>query len=107
MLSHLSAEQAGALAQYCREHGIHVAGASGPPPGPREFCARYSGAATEVRMSNRLLQLTQVIPARPAPGSMRLAGPADFDTMRRFFHDFHVECIPDELPRDDRLIALI
>ena len=107
MLSHLTNEQAAALAAYCREHEICVAGASGPAAGVREFCARYSNAPTQVRMSNRILQITEVIPPRHTPGSMRVAGSADFETVKRFFHEFHVECIPDELPTEDKLVTLI
>lgn len=107
MLSDVTAAQAGALAAYCREHGIPVNGASGPPAGAREFCALYSSAPARVRMSNRILQVTKVIPPRPAPGCMRVAGPRDFEVAKRFFHDFEVECSPDELPSDDKLSTLI
>jgi hypothetical protein len=107
MLSHLTAAQAGALAAFCRDHAVDVAGASGPVTSVREFCAQFSSAPTEVRMSNRILQLTEVVPPQPAPGCMRIAVQADFDTVKRFFRDFHVECIPDELPAEDKLITLI
>ena len=107
MLSHMTSEQAAALAAYCRAREIRVAGASGPAAGVREFCASYSSAPTEVLMSNRILQLTQVTPPQPAPGNMRLAASADFETAKRFFRDFHVECIPDELPPEDRLATII
>jgi uncharacterized protein len=107
MVSHLTEDQAGALAGYCRDHRIEVAGASGPASGAQEFCAQYSDAPANARMRNRILQLTKVIPPRPAQGSMRLASADDFEIAARFFHDFHVECIPDELPPEDKLAALI
>ncbi len=107
MLSHMTNEQAAALAAYCRKQELSVAGASGPAGAVREFCARYSSAPVKVLMSNRILQLTQVTPPRPAPGTMRVAGSADIKTVKRFFHDFHVECIPDELPTEEKLTAII
>jgi predicted GNAT family acetyltransferase len=107
MLSHLNHEQAAALAAYCREQEIQVAGASGPPPAPEAFCAVYSAAPTQIRMSNRILQLTRVIRPRPANGAMRVAGMNDFETAKRFFREFHLECIPDELPPEDQLATLI
>ena len=107
MLSHMADAQADAFAAYCREHTIDVAGASGPAPAVRAFCASYSNALTEVRMDNRILQLTQVIPPRPAPSGMRVAAIEDFEAVRRFFHDFHVECIPDEIPPPDTLARLV
>jgi uncharacterized protein len=107
MVSHLGDGQAAALAAYFREHQLPLGGAIGPAPGVQAFCAYYSEAPVHIRMSQRILQLTQVNPPPPAPGQFRIAGPADFDTVSRFFHEFHVECLPHEIPTPANLTKLI
>ena len=107
VVSHLNDDQAAALAAYFREQQIPLDGAIGPVPGVQAFCAQYSEAPVHVQMSNRILQLTQVIPPSIAPGRFRLAEPTDFDPARRFFREFHVECLPRELPGEAKLASMI
>ena len=107
VVSHLTDGQAAALAAYFREHQVPLGGAIGPVPGVQAFCAHYSDAPVHVRMSNRILQLTQVIPPLTAPGRFRMAEPADIDMVSRFFHEFHVECLPRELPGEAKLASMI
>src|SRR4051812_3693693 len=83
VVSELNDRQAAALGAHFREHQLALPGASGPAPGVQALCAYYSKAPVHVRMSNRLLQLTKVIPPRPSPGQFRLAGSADFELVRR------------------------
>jgi uncharacterized protein len=107
VISHLNNNQAAALAAYFHEHLIPLPGAIGPVPAAEALCAHYSNAPVHVRMSNRILQLTQVILPRHAPGQFRIAGSRNFDTVKRFFHDFHVECLPREIPTEAKLDSLI
>ena len=107
MVSHLSDDQAAALSAYFHEHKISLAGAIGPAQSVRAFCASYSEAPVHVRMSQRILQLTQVNPPQLAPGRLRIAESTDFDTVSRFFHEFHVECLPYEIPTPESLARLI
>jgi uncharacterized protein len=107
MVSCLSDEQAAALAAYFHENQLPLAGAIGPAPGVKAFCAFHSAAPLHVRMSQRILQLTQVNPPQLAPGRLRIAEPADFETVSCFFHEFHAECLPHEIPTPASLSKLI
>jgi len=106
VVSELNDRQAARLAAHFREHQLPLPGASGPASGVQALCAYYSTAPARVRMSNRILQLTRVIPPRPSPGEFRLAGSADFEVVRHHFYDFHVECIPEEIPTETALDTL-
>jgi predicted GNAT family acetyltransferase len=71
----------------------------GPVEVVRAFADRWSAATGRPHrrvMSERAFRLSRVIPARPTPGSMRLAARTDRDLLVDWLQAFVHEALPDE-----------
>lgn len=96
-------EALGLLARDLLAHGWPVAGVNGPAPLPQAFADVWTaqfGARSIPGMSQRVYQLREVIPTRPAPGHLRLAAAEDATLVVAWFDAFQQESIPDA-PRVD------
>ena len=80
--------------------GERLSGAVGPPAMVRQFADGWvavHGEAWEVGIDERIFRLERVVPpARPAPGAMRRANPADRDLVSRWVIDFAREALPPD-----------
>jgi uncharacterized protein len=79
--------------------GDRLPGALGPVEAIARFAERWSGATGQAhrrQISERAFRLAAVIPPRPTPGRMRLAGPADFQLTVNWLLAFTAEALPEE-----------
>jgi predicted GNAT family acetyltransferase len=58
--------------------------------------ARRVPVRMDLLMRERVYELQKVVPARPVPGHMRLAGPGDLDLLREWVTAFSREATPEE-----------
>ena len=80
------------LAQELHGRGEPATGLNGALPATRlcaDELARLTGARVEVAQHTRLLELEELVPARPVPGRLRRAGDADLDLVVEWFMAFH------------------
>jgi hypothetical protein len=78
--------------------GTVLPGVVGPPEATRRFADRWvstEGGAWSVVADERIYRLTAVQPPRPAPGSLRLAVPADRALLAGWLIDFGIEALDD------------
>lgn len=77
--------------------GERLTGVVGPPAMSRAFAERWvaaHGGSWELGLDERIFQLEQVIPPRPAVGAMRRAAPADRKLVSQWVIDFAREALP-------------
>jgi hypothetical protein len=85
---------AGVVAAELEAHGYALPGVHGPTDAAEAFaslwCGRH-GLRPRADRDLRAFELTAVIPAPPAPGGMRRAGPGDAEIAAAWYRAFHEE----------------
>ncbi|MBA3780482.1 MAG: GNAT family N-acetyltransferase [Nocardioides sp.] len=81
------------LARVLHERGETLAGVNGALPGTRlcaEETARLTGGSADVVIHTRLFELDELVPPRPAVGSLRLATAVDAELALQWFEEFMI-----------------
>jgi predicted GNAT family acetyltransferase len=81
-----------------------LTGVAGPAGVAEAFADRWSartGFPNRRGIAERIFSLTTVRPPRPAPGHLRIAGPADRDLLIAWYQAFHDEALGPDSPLGD------
>lgn len=88
------------LIRNLRENNWNVPGMRGPAPVSDNFAQTWTdltGQGHHIRTSQRIFELTSVIPPRPGPGELRLAKPDDLELIVSWFRAFSEEVDHDPI----------
>lgn len=92
-----------AIAKDLLEHHWPVPGVNGQVPLPEQFSqvwTQLTGARHEQILALRAFELRKVAHPKGAPGSLRVAKPADTDLIASWMQAFHDEATPHDPPFD-------